>query len=210
MERPDRIVLRFVLRRLRLGVRGLKALVLPVDRRRWAKEARSEPVWNARNERIAALLGPARSVIDLGSGAQTLRRHLPDGCAYRPCDVVASSEDVLLCDFNRGRYPETDETFDIAVCSGVLEYVRTPREFLRRVPDYARHVILTYAPNDETDSRLKRLGRGWVNHLTQAHIEGLFDELGLAWTLVDTWEEYNRHLIYRIEGQADKRTREAG
>lgn len=208
MDRIDRIVLRTVLRRIRLAVRGLKALVLPVDRRRWARVAHSEPVWDVRNRRIAELVGQVTSVIDIGSGAQTLKRYLPEGTCYQPCDVVKSSDDVLLCNFNAGQYPAVTEVYDVAVCSGVVEYVRKVEPFVDTVVGYARRIILTYAPMDPGDNRLKRLGRGWVNHLRQHELEALFDRLGLAWSIIDTWDDYNRHVIYRIEGRVPDGTGE--
>ncbi len=31
---------------------------------------------------------------------------------------------------------------------------------------------------------------------------------GLVWSIIDTWDEYNRHVIYRIEGRVPTRTGE--
>ncbi len=41
-----------------------------------------------RNTAIAALVTPGGSVLDLGSGSQTLRKRLPPGCRYQPADLV--------------------------------------------------------------------------------------------------------------------------
>src|SRR5271157_5003330 len=73
--------------------------LLRTDVRRWRKVATQIPHWDDRNRVIAGFVPPGAAVLDLGCGAQTLRTHLKPDCHYQPCDIVASSPDVILCDF---------------------------------------------------------------------------------------------------------------
>jgi hypothetical protein len=156
---------------------------------------REDPLWDERNRIIAGLIPENSSVLDLGSGAQTLRKHLKPGCDYQPCDIIQNSPNVLFCDFNAGIYPAVTMSYDYAVCSGVLEYIRRPQEFLAVTSGFGIEMFVSYAAFQEGDSRLKRASEGWTNHFTQLQLENLFDGLELEWSLVGRW---NNQLIYRV------------
>ena len=175
------------------GMRVVRTLLLSTDVSRWRQVAQELPPWDGRNELIAALVPVNSSVLDLGAGPQSLRRYLDPGCIYRACDVVPSSNDVLLCDFNHGIYPHVDQPYDYVVCSGVLEYVRDPVAFLTAVVPLGRNLILTYAPVQYGDTLWTRMTQGWVNHLSQRQLENLLNGLGLSWVIAERW---NGQLIY--------------
>jgi hypothetical protein len=175
---------------------ALKAILLRnPDIARWSRLTGKEPGWDERNKIIAARIPPGSSVIDLGAGAQTLREHLPEGCVYQPYDLVKTTPDVVLVDFNRGIYPELPAPVDFAICSGVLEYVIDPMALLVRLPGLAREVIVSYAVREPSDSRLSRLKRGWKSHLSREGIEELLNQLDREWTMVAEWHE---QLIYHL------------
>jgi hypothetical protein len=177
---------------------SIRTLLVRTDVRRWHRTATEPPPWDERNKVIAALIPDNRSVLDLGSGAQTLRNYLKPGCRYQPCDLVRSSDDVLLCDFNAGIYPKVDNEFDYAICSGVLEYVRAPEEFLTRLCSMGKHVILSYAVARPNDTPWRRRQEGWVNHFTQAQLEEVFAALGLHWQQTSTWRNQVIYMIWRM------------
>lgn len=152
---------------------------------KWQKVAQSgPPTWDERNDIISRNIPAGSSVIDLGSGAQTLRGKLAAGCTYQPCDVVQSSPDILLCDFNRDLYPETNRAYDYVVCSGVLEYIWKPDRFLARLPELGHKILLSYNPRMDGEAVFDRLAKNWVNHLTRQSLEKEFDDAGLAWKLI--------------------------
>src|SRR4051812_22017601 len=93
------------------------------ERERWQIWAREWPRWDERNRILAAYIPPGSAVVDLGSGAQTLREPLPAGCSYQPCDLVPGPAPVIPCDLESGRWPVLPRRYDVAVCSGVLEYM---------------------------------------------------------------------------------------
>jgi Methionine biosynthesis protein MetW len=165
--------------------------------KRWQKVAYAgAPPWDERNEIIAAYIPEDSLVLDIGCGAQTLRKHLRPGCKYQPCDIIKSSPDVIFCDLNSGIYPDIKGSFDYVVCSGVFEYIHEPKEFLEKVPLLGRTMLMSYNPLLAGDSKFARLGNNWVNHLTKAELEMLFSELGLEWTVLHT--DKLRYLIYSI------------
>ena len=177
------------------------ALTIP-DRTRWTKNPRTEPVWDDRNRIIARLIPPQSRVLDLGSGAQTLRRHLAHSCSYVPCDLVQSSPDCEVVDFNLGIYPSMAKTYDYSVASGVLEYLRNPSDFLVRVQVYAPVTILTYEPaRVKPRERLRRLSNGFVNHMGQNELEKLFKSSGFRFREVGVWLG---QIVYRLNTTSQK------
>jgi hypothetical protein len=173
----------------RMLVSACVTLLVRTKVNQWRKVAfGGTPSWDERNKIIAGFIPAGSSVLDIGCGAQTLKQHLKPGCRYQPCDVIQSSPEVIFCDFNAGIYPAIREHFDYVVCSGVLEYIRKPGEFIKQVPQWGRTVILSYNPLPPGGSKLARLGNdlGWVNHFTREKLENLFDQSGLKWTVLHT------------------------
>jgi Methionine biosynthesis protein MetW len=172
----------------RLLFKAASTLMVRTNVRRWREVAKNpRPHWDGRNEIIAKLIPPGSSVIDLGCGPQTLRRHLDPSCKYQPCDVIQSTPDVIFCDFNSGIYPEIGGSYDYVICSGVFEYIRNPAEFLKKNSLLARTMILSYNPLYQMpgDSKIRRLNCDWINHFTKPEVEALFDEVGLSWKILN-------------------------
>jgi len=194
IPRPARKLARFCLD----AANALITLSVRTHKRRWEKVSKDpHPHWDERNKLISSLIPDGSAVIDMGSGAQTLRQYLKTNCKYQPCDVVKSSPDVILCDFNAGEYPELTGKFDYVVCSGVFEYIRNPAEFLQRIPLFAPKVILTFNPLLPEKSKFSRLTVHWNNHLTKAETEKLFADLSLMWEIVHIKEE-DGEIIYSL------------
>jgi len=161
-------------------INAVKTLVVRTDVRRWARVAGEVPPWDSLNKKIATFIPDGSSVLDLGAGAQTLRAHLPSACFYQPCDIIISSPDIIYCDFNSGEYPVVQFCFDYAVCSGLLEYIRKPEEFLRIAGGYGRNLILSYNLCRKGETTLDRLAKGWVNHLSLQQLMASIGAAGLA------------------------------
>jgi len=197
--KPVRKAVRFCL----TSASALKTLVTRTNKSRWKQVSQNpEPHWDWRNKVIAGLVPAGSSVLDVGCGPQTLRRHLDKSCKYQPCDVIKSTPDVIQCDFNAGEYPDPGVTYDVVICSGVIEYIRKPKEFLKRMPALGRMMILSYCPTREGQSRLDRLSVNWVNHYSRAEFDGLLTEMGLKWEAVHTSDE--GETIYKIKGKAPR------
>ncbi len=172
----------------RLLFKAASTVMVKTNVRRWREVSKNpRPHWDGRNEIIAKLIPAGASVLDLGCGPQTLRRHLDPRCKYQPCDVIQSTPDVIFCDFNSGIYPAVKEEYDYVICSGVFEYIRNPLEFLKKNVLLGKTMILSYNPLFQMpgDSKIRRLNCDWINHFTKPEVEALFDEAGLGWSILN-------------------------
>jgi hypothetical protein len=159
----------------------------------WLLTGAQRPSWNGRNAMLVKHIRAGSSVLDLGSGAQSLRGLLPADCEYQPCDIVDSGPGVLRCDFNRDIWPRVSKRYDVVVVSGVMEYLERPRDFLARVVTLGDRILLTHAYRDIDDPTPRRM---WKTHLTREELEAMFAELRLRWRLLDSWQD--AHGIYAL------------
>lgn len=168
---------------------------------RWRRVAHGgRPPWDTRNERIASYITPKSSVLDLGCGSQTLKSHLPKDCEYQPCDLVESTADVIVCDFNSGEYPQMDRVYSFVVCSGVLEYIRDEETFLRNCGRLGSRVLLSYHAKIGRVSTLERMTNHWVSHFSRDELEILFRKAHLSATCL--WQnDETGELLYNLELQ---------
>jgi hypothetical protein len=97
--------------------RALLARFAQRDKARWQRVLLQIPGWDGSNRLIPELIPPYCSVLDLGSRAHTLRGYLKLGCRDQSCQIVKSSNDVLLCDL-AGVYRTVQKVHDYAVCIG--------------------------------------------------------------------------------------------
>jgi len=165
-----------------------RTFLLRTDTERWRKVAAEIPSWDGRNQLIATFIPSGASVLDLGAGSQSLAGHLAHGCHYQPCDVVKSTQAVLLCDFNSGRYPDIQQQYDFVVCSGLLEYLRDIDTFLRVVMRYGRILIVSYACRQPSESKFARARHGWLNHFTRTELQTKFAASDLECSEIGVWK----------------------
>ena len=92
------------------------------DAERWSRRESLSPRWGYRAGLAAQMISAYSRVLDIGCGAMDLECALPEGCAYQPCDLVARDERTIVCDLNRGEFPEASQA-DVVTMLGVLEYV---------------------------------------------------------------------------------------
>ena len=118
----------------------------------------------------------------------TIRDLLPGSCIYQPMDCVQGCDDTIIVDFNKNIIPDLDRTYDYAVCSGVMEYVDSPRVFLGNVIKWADLVILTYAITDMTPDINTRRNQGWFNDLSFKDLMTLLSELGIFSRYITLWQ----------------------
>jgi hypothetical protein len=175
----------------------LMTVMVRTNKRRWKKVASAgPPVWDSRNATIAGLIPPGSAVLDLGSGAQTLKTYLQRDCFYQPCDVVQSTPDVIVCDFNRGQYPHVNRRFTHVVCSGVLEYIRDHRRFLKEISSLGDNVILSYNVRVAGHTKFERMANNWINHFSREELERVFEDSNLAAERLHTAD--HGEVIYRL------------
>jgi hypothetical protein len=175
----------------------VEALIFRTQKSRWEQVAvGGRPPWDLRNEKIASFIPAKSSVLDLGCGAQTLKGYLPSECEYQPCDLIKSSPEVIVCDFNAGIYPRLKRKYTHVVCSGVLEYIRDHERFLKESASLGGTLILSYNTCLPGYSKLLRMTNHWINHFSQTGLEELFSRVGLNAEFLCTTE--SGEVIYRL------------
>jgi hypothetical protein len=158
-----------------------KVAVQPAtDVERWSDPQALESAWDARAEFAAQFIAAGTRVLDLGCGRMALRRFLPDGCSYQPCDLVARDERTIVCDFNAGEFPTGEAAeADLVTLLGVLEYVSDVDTFFSHLQRSGRDVLLSYCATDFSGGR-DRASLGWLNHFSLYDLAVLFDRFGFG------------------------------
>jgi hypothetical protein len=169
-----------------LALRVVRTLLGRTDRKRWRDTDDPAYQTSERNRLIAAMIAPGSTVLDVGAGTQQLRRFLPDDCEYQPCDLQPAPG-VLVCDLNEGRLPAVSHRYDVLVASGVLEFLRNPESFLRRIHSLGETLLFSYRVRPPAEPLRERLKPGYLSHLTQDELELMLDRLGYAWERVGTY-----------------------
>ena len=161
-------------------LRAFMSLARRTNLKRWSSVATRIPHWDPRTIRIAELINPGSSLVDIGAGAQTMRTHVKGLVKYTPCDLFKNTPDTVVCNFNEGVYPVIDIRHDFCLSSGVLEYIRKPLPFLAFLKSAGDRVILTYNVRLENDSIVNRLACDWINHFTYEELLALLTESGFV------------------------------
>lgn len=183
--------------------RMLRTTLRKTDRERWKDPDDPGYQTEERNQMIAGMIPSGSSVLDLGAGIQQLRRFLPVGCEYQPCDLDGGPE-VLRCDFNAGRYPAVTHRYDVVVSSGLLEFVKEPEVFLAHLPTLGDLLLLSYRVRPPGEPMWRRLQSGYMSHLTLDDLDAMLDRLGFDWERVAVYEHHDMHgphtqPIYRVD-----------
>jgi len=81
-----------------------------------------------------------RIIVDFGAGSMHLKKFLKKGVEYHPVDLIERCDDTIVCDFNKGEFPDME--MDVAVLSGILEYIVDIDQFLDKVSQKTKKIIL--------------------------------------------------------------------
>ena len=168
------------------------------DYGRWRDINRLLPDWDTRTEQIGALISPGASVIEFGAGRMALRSYLPAGCSYTPSDVVYRGEGTIICDLNAKELPALVH-YDVAVFSGVLEYVNDIPRLASYLSKSVNEVIASYAVLE-----LNRTGRrasGWVNDYTEAELTNIFHNEGFLCASRERWRNQQVYCFHKKPGK---------
>jgi methyltransferase family protein len=157
-----------------------KALVAEqaTDVDRWSKRESFAPQWALRAGLAAQMIPAYSSVLDIGAGAMDLEKVLPEGCRYQPCDLVSRDERTIVCDLNKGEFPDGVRA-DTVTMLGVLEYIREPLELLRKIRALNRPLVCSYSITDRRPD-LDRGAQGWINGFDFAALQGLMKQAGFV------------------------------
>jgi hypothetical protein len=173
------------------------------DQARWRDLGNHDVTWDKRTRAIAELIPSGSRVIEFGAGRCQLRRWLPADCTYLPSDIVDRGSGSWLCDLNRRPLPQLERraALQVAVFSGVLEYVVDVRGVLAWLAPHVDRIVVSYnlaseatGPGDRLQTVAARLSAGWVNSFTDAHLRECFADASF-------------HLVTdcAVEGERDER-----
>ncbi|MEO7685203.1 MAG: hypothetical protein ABIU86_14835 [Gemmatimonadaceae bacterium] len=123
-----------------------------------------------------------------------LKKYLAESCRYTPSDLKDRGEGTLICDLNAGALPDFP-AHDVAVFSGVLEYVNDVPRVISHLANFVAVVIASYAVVDYNPTKLDRRASGWVNDYSSAEFEKIFCQCGFGLDRIEKWRSQN---IYRF------------
>lgn len=165
----------------------------------WGRRESHSYSWEERARRVAGLIAPNSSVLDLGCGRMFLRRFLPAGCRYVPADLPRWSEDVIVVDLDQGQFPGGQ--YDMVVILNVLEYLKDPLGTLRGAREHGSHAIVSYAHPIDGRGRDQRRARRWLNDLSVRDLHTIFAASG--WSVrsssIYSANKNDREVIYLLD-----------
>jgi len=176
------------------------------DYRRWADSRSLLPDWEPRTEQLAKLIPPGSTVLEFGAGRMALKKYLPEGCRYTPSDLVDRGDGTIVCDLNAPDTPAFP-THDVAVFSGVLEYVNDIDSLIQNIAQFFHVVVASYCDREQVPGRVVRRSQGWVNDYTSGEFEELFARSGFRCDHVEPWL---KHKIYRFVREGTARASSSG
>lgn len=106
--------------------------------------------------------------------------------------LIAAPGSVVF-DFN-SRQPWPSLAGDVAVMSGVVEYIRDVGRFLAAVAEVAPRGVVSYSVADSLPVVGERRGHGWVNDYTEAEFMELLD--GAGWAVMETGDWWIQRLFW--------------
>lgn len=163
------------------------------DLRRWSQMRNLDHEWDERTILMAKMIPAGSRVLEFGAARLVLKRHLADGCVYTPSDLVARSEDTLVCDLNRRPLPDFGSQ-DFLVFSGVLEYIFDLEALVRDLAPRTANFLVSYEPATGDDMG-ERVRYGWVNNYRLADFEKLFTDRGFQIAARAQWKS---QAVYRF------------
>lgn len=164
------------------------------DLDRWGDETNLSARWDSRTAKMARLVPPGSKVLEFGAGRLTLRDHLPPGCTYTASDLFPREGISLVCDLNARPFPKVPP-HDVVFLAGVLAYVWDLPALVRFLTGIAGTVVASYPGTDLTPGTLARRANGWVNDLSFADLEKIFEEQGFVRESCERWE---RQHVYKF------------
>ena len=194
MQSLAKSFLRHPVRWIRL-IGSERSRVGQADVSRWQKLENFDPAWDERSRQLAARVPKGASVLEFGCGRGALPAALPADAIYLGSDIFARGPETLVWDLNSGA-PPLDRDFDVAIFSGVLEYVADVPAVIRALRPQISTILASYASVNEVPDPLTRRVCGWVNHFTEDSFVDLLNAEGYRLVWHNSWTDST---IYQFE-----------
>ena len=147
-------------------------------------------------------------MIEFGAGRRQLETFLDRSCTYIASDLVDRGPGTIICDLNQRPLPDLRSVkAEVAVFSGVLEYVRDLESLIKWLSEQFSCCVAsyTYVPRHQNAiqkmrDRFDRLYYGYMHSYTEEELENLFNRWGFVCTTKDTWTS-QRIFLFVIRAQ---------
>jgi len=172
------------------------------DYERWADASNLEAWWEARTQKLAAMVPKGTRVIEFGAGTRPLERCLDASCTYVASDLVERGPDTFVCDLNRRPLPDLGPLHpDVAVFAGVLEYIRDVPSVVAWLSGHVRYCAASYAVARPTGlvralaAGARQTYYGYMNAYSETDLVTLFGRSGFACLRTDSWNDQQLFLF---------------
>jgi hypothetical protein len=136
-----------------------------------------DETWKNRIRQMAGFIPPKSRVLDLGCGEMRLREFLKH-CVYIPVDYMARGPETIVCDFNRGEFPNVPA--DVSFVSGCLEYIENPSWFIGQIAAHSQICVISYCSIEHFDDPSQRAAAAWKNSFDAQEVISLFLAKGMT------------------------------
>ena len=173
------------------------------DYRRWKDIRNLEEWWDSRTKGIVQFIPKNSRVVEFGAGRLQLELYLDSSCSYVPSDLVDRGRGTIICDLNQRPLPDLRHLeADVAVFSGVLEYIRDLSSLTQWLSLQVSSCVASYAYAESEPHTIRRLWEriqraryGYMNAYTEEELVMLFRESGFVCIKKDTWESQRLFLF---------------
>ena len=153
------------------------------DLARWGRKDSYLPSWEARAKIAGRYLKDCASVLDIGAGAQSLRKYVK---GYVPADCVQFTPDTILLDLDSDFSVDSLPSCDGLALLGVLEHVANPAQVINTLSPIGKVWVVSYM--DANHHKHKNL-------LPMKTLKACFASAGLR---IDKQDEWLNQRIFRL------------
>ncbi|WOJ89492.1 polysaccharide pyruvyl transferase family protein [Methylocapsa polymorpha] len=160
------------------------------DTERWRSVASHYESWRQRSKLLASYVRPGERVFEFGAGNSVLAGALPAGCGYVGSDVAPLARNIVIFDLNAPTLPQL-RGHDVAVFSGVLEYVHDVLRLSAFLSQNFASVICSYAAcvSSSVEEIERRRYSGWFNDFSEVEFLEIFRGAGFSLSKAGKWEK---------------------
>jgi hypothetical protein len=175
------------------------------DVKRWENDTSHYDSWQERGRRLATFVQPGERVFEFGAGNSAIPAALPPGCGYAGSDLAPLKDGIIVLDLNARILPPL-LGHDVAVFSGVLEYVHDLARLSAFLSRHFQGVVCSYAlrMTSEPEEIVKRRYSGWFSDLTADEFKGIFAAAGFGFSRQEDW---TGQALFRWDRQSEKSTK---
>lgn len=156
------------------------------DYNRWKEQESLVANWEPRTALMAQYINENSTVLEFGAGKMFLKKYLPEGCTYRPSDIVDRGENTLVWDLNAKVLPKLKDKYDVMIFSGVLEYIFDIENVVNHLKGSTKDIVTSYATIEMNPE--DRNSHGWVNSLTEEQFVNIFTKNGFELLKTNEWK----------------------